>query len=216
MYTSSLEDCDASGRVDKLEEATSVWVANLQHQQHVSTRDTPSFDCFRSITVFLNPSLEITGTNCFQCIYHHTRCRFIYDLIKIYFYTRRMAATIYPDYPPVLDSEQLDYLLSNIKDWSILNGLAVRPSSSFVSEELDPSRCLAVTAPVTLFPSLFPRACFEEARAIQIAYNELYACIANNEEWLGEVVKEYACTFSMSPVPTTSCILGIFNQRAAI
>ena len=106
-----------------------------------------------------------------------------------------MAASIYPDYPPTLTSEQSDYLLSNIKDWSILNGLAVRPSPSFVSEKMDPSRSLAVTAPVTLFPSLFPRVCFEEARAIQTAYNELYACVANDEEWLGEVVKEYACIF---------------------
>lgn len=104
-----------------------------------------------------------------------------------------MAASIYPDYPPILTLEQSDYLLSNIKDWSILNGLVVRPSSSFVSEEIDPSRSLAVTAPVTLFPSLFPRACFEEAWALQTAYNELYACIANDEDWLGEVVKEYAC-----------------------
>lgn len=103
-----------------------------------------------------------------------------------------MAASIYPDYPPTLSSEQSDYLLSNIKDWSILNGLVVRPSTSFVSENIDPSRSLAVTAPVTLFPSLFPRACFEEARAIQTAYNELYACIANDEGWLGGVVKEYA------------------------
>ena len=106
-----------------------------------------------------------------------------------------MAASIYPDYPPALSKEQFDYLLSNIKDWSILNGLAVRPSLSYVSETIDPSRSLAVTAPVTLFPSLFPRACFEEAQAIQIAYNELYARIANDEEWLGEVVKEYACIF---------------------
>lgn len=105
-----------------------------------------------------------------------------------------MAALIY-DYPPKLTSEQSDYIVSNIKDWSILSGLAVRPSSSFVSEKIDPSRSLAVTAPVTLFPSLFPRECFEEARAIQTAYNELYACIANDEEWLGEVVKEYACIF---------------------
>ena len=104
-----------------------------------------------------------------------------------------MAASIYPDYPPALTQEQSDYLLSNIKDWSILNGLAVRPSSLFVPENMDPSRSLAVTAPVTLFPSLFPRACFDEARAIQTAYNELYASIANDEAWLGEVVKEYAC-----------------------
>ncbi len=64
-----------------------------------------------------------------------------------------------------------------------------------MSEEQDLLRSLATTAPVTLFPSLFPRACFEEGRAIQTAYNELYACIANDEEWLGEVVKEYACIF---------------------
>ena len=106
-----------------------------------------------------------------------------------------MAASIYPDYPPTLTSEQADYLLSNVKDWSILNGLAVRPSSSLIPQSIDPSRSLAVTAPVTLFPSLFPKACFEEARTIQTAYSELYACIADDEEWLGEVVQEYACTF---------------------
>lgn len=113
-----------------------------------------------------------------------------------------MAASIYPDYPPALTSEQSDYLLSNIKDWSILNGLAVRPSLSLVSERQDLLRSLAITAPVTLFPSLLPRACFEEGRAIQTAYNELYACIANDEEWLGEVVKEYALHFFVSLILT--------------
>jgi len=103
-----------------------------------------------------------------------------------------MAASIYPDYPPSLTSEQSEYLLSTIKDWSILNGLAVRPASSFVPENVDPSRSLAVTAPVTLFPSLFPRACFEEARAIQVAYNELYALVARDEQWLQGIVEEYA------------------------
>ena len=101
-----------------------------------------------------------------------------------------MAASIYPDYPPVLTSAQSEYLLSNLKDWSILNGLAVRPSSAFISREIDPSGSLAVTAPVTLFPSLFPRACFDEARAIQTAYNELYAAIAADETWLKEIVEE--------------------------
>ena len=117
-----------------------------------------------------------------------------------------MAASLYPDYPPNLTAEQLDYLLTNLKDWSILNGLAVRPSLSFVSESIDPSRSLAVTAPVTLFPSLFPRVCFEEARAIQKAYNELYALIARDEDWLQGIVEEYANTFhfccnARSPVP---------------
>ena len=106
-----------------------------------------------------------------------------------------MATSLYPDYPPNLTAEQSDYLLTNLKDWSILNGLAVRPSLSFVSEAVDPSRSLAVTAPVTLFPSLFPKFCFEEARAIQKAYNELYAVIARDEDWLREIVDEYANIF---------------------
>ena len=101
-----------------------------------------------------------------------------------------MAAAIYPEYPPELSPEQEKYLLSNLNEWSMANGLAVRPSSAFVSQEIDPSGVLAVTAPVTLFPSLFPRACFEEARFIQKAYNELYAAIARDEEWLGEIIQE--------------------------
>lgn len=101
-----------------------------------------------------------------------------------------MAASAHHDYPPELTSAQSEYLLSNIKDWSIYHGLAVRPSAAFVSKDVDPSRSLAVTAPVTLFPSLFPRACFKEAREIQVAYNELYASIARDEEWLQGIVEE--------------------------
>ena len=111
-----------------------------------------------------------------------------------------MAASIYPDFPPGLNAEQSDYLLSNLKDWSILNGLAVRPAQAFVPEAIDPSHALAVTAPVTLFPSLFAKSCFEEARAIQTAYNELYALIARDEAWLQQIVEEY----DLSPCPNTS------------
>lgn len=101
-----------------------------------------------------------------------------------------MAALIHPDYPPQLTNEQRDFLLSNIKDWSILNGLAVRPSPAFVPAEINQSGSVAVTAPVTLFPSLFPRSCFNEARAIQSSYNELYAAIARDRNWLKAIVEE--------------------------
>ena len=109
-----------------------------------------------------------------------------------------MAASIYPKYPPRLTPVQSEYLMANLKDWSILNGLAVRPPTTFVPEKVDPSHSLAVTAPVTLFPSLFPRACFDEARAIQTAYNEVYAAIASDEAWLREIVEEYGCPFVCS------------------
>ncbi|KAF2463727.1 glutathione synthetase large chain [Lindgomyces ingoldianus] len=101
-----------------------------------------------------------------------------------------MVPPLYPDYPPELSSAQEQYLLSNLKDWSIAHGLAVRPAPSFVPTSQDPSGALATTAPVTLFPSLFPRACFEEALAIQKAYNELYSAIARDEEWLQAIVEE--------------------------
>ena len=101
-----------------------------------------------------------------------------------------MAASIYPEYPPELSAAQQDYLLSNIKILSLLNGLAVRPSPAFVSNEVDPSESLAVTAPITLFPSLFPKTCFEEAKAIQKAYNALYSSISKDEAWLKIIVEE--------------------------
>ncbi|KAF2841548.1 glutathione synthetase-like protein [Patellaria atrata CBS 101060] len=102
-----------------------------------------------------------------------------------------MAGTsIYPKYPPDLNEERASFLLSNLKDWSIAHGLAVRPAPSFVESEKDPAGVLATTAPVTLFPSLFPRTCFEEGLEIAQAYNELYAAIIRDEEWLGNIITE--------------------------
>jgi hypothetical protein len=101
-----------------------------------------------------------------------------------------MSAEIYPPYPPTLTRPEEEYLLSNLKDWSIAHGLAVRPVETFVSKETDPAGALATTAPVTLFPSLFPRRCFEQAKAVSKAYNELYSAIAVDEAWLGEICEE--------------------------
>ncbi|KAK5166236.1 Glutathione synthetase [Saxophila tyrrhenica] len=97
---------------------------------------------------------------------------------------------MYPDYPPPLGGEQEKYLLNSLKDFSIAHGLAVRPTPSYVSPETDPAVALATTAPVTLFPSLFPRVCFEQARSVIGAYNELYSAIASDETWLGEIIGE--------------------------
>lgn len=94
------------------------------------------------------------------------------------------------DYPPTLSREEEQYLLSTLKDWSIAHGLAVRPAPSFVQPSQDPAGVLASTAPVTLFPSLFPQSCFEEGLAIQTAYNELYSAIARDESWLQTIVEE--------------------------
>lgn len=100
-----------------------------------------------------------------------------------------MTAFSYADYPPPISPEQKEYILDTIRNWSIQHGLAVRPSPSFVPEGTDESGLLATTAPVTLFPSPLPKACFEQARSLQTTYNELYAAISNDEDWIKETLK---------------------------
>ena len=101
-----------------------------------------------------------------------------------------MATDLYESYPPPLSAEREQYLVQTVKNWCIENGLAVRPSPSFVPDEANPQRVLATNAPVTLFPSPFPASCFEAARNVQTTYNELYAMIADDEAWLHENLKE--------------------------
>jgi glutathione synthase len=99
-------------------------------------------------------------------------------------------ASLYNPYPPNLTQEQTENLLFTLKDWTIAHGLAVRPSPELVSKDQDPQGVLAIPAPLTLFPSLFPKSCFKEAVGVQQAYNELYAKIAQDETWLGEIIQE--------------------------
>lgn len=101
-----------------------------------------------------------------------------------------MAESIYSNYPPDLSPVQQKFLVTFVKDWAIQNGLAVRPSPAIIPTGVDSNGVLATNAPVTLFPSPFPRTCFEEATALQEIYNELYATITCNEEWLGKIVEE--------------------------
>jgi hypothetical protein len=93
-------------------------------------------------------------------------------------------------YPPDISAQESEQLLSTIRDWSIAHGLAVRPPPNFVSSETDPHGVLATTAPVTLFPSPFPRTCFEQATSVQEAYNLLYASISRDEQFLQDIVQE--------------------------
>jgi glutathione synthase len=101
-----------------------------------------------------------------------------------------MSPNIEQPYPPDLTIAESEYLFSTIKDWSIANGLTVRPPPSVVATEADPHGVLATTAPVTLFPSPFPRICFQQAKSIQRAYNQLYSSIAQDETFLGDIAKE--------------------------
>ncbi|RDA88015.1 hypothetical protein CP532_3434 [Ophiocordyceps camponoti-leonardi (nom. inval.)] len=90
-----------------------------------------------------------------------------------------------PSLPPSLSDKELENLVRTVDDWSVANGLVVRPPPGLVAAE-----AAAVCAPVTLFPSPFPRGCFEQANAVQSAYNELYASVSRDEDFLADMVKQ--------------------------
>lgn len=101
------------------------------------------------------------------------------------------ADSLTPDtYPPAVDEEERARLVEVIKDWAIANGLAVRPPPTLITAEADPNGVLATNVPVTLFPSPFPQVCFDEAKAVQKAYNELYAKVSQDERFLSSMVEE--------------------------
>jgi len=94
-------------------------------------------------------------------------------------------ADILPSYPPSLDPKALDFLLTSLTDYCLSHGVTVRPQTPSEGNHL------ASHAPVTLFPSLFPRIAWEQAVKIQRTYNVLYARISNDVDWLGKIMDEY-------------------------
>jgi glutathione synthase len=101
-----------------------------------------------------------------------------------------MSSLQTPAYPPALSKAELDRLLDVVEDWTVVHGLTVRPPPTILDPQSEHSRVLATSAPITLFPSLYPRQCFEEARKVQQPYNELYARVSQDETYLAEVVQE--------------------------
>ncbi|KAI0128910.1 hypothetical protein BJ170DRAFT_352174 [Xylariales sp. AK1849] len=93
-------------------------------------------------------------------------------------------------YPPGITSAEGERLTEVVKDWAIAHGLTVRPPPTIVSAEADVGSILATAVPVTLFPSPFPQICFEQGIHVQKTYNELYASISQDEEFLAQIVAE--------------------------
>lgn len=93
-------------------------------------------------------------------------------------------------YPPALTTSEGERLVEVVKDWAAAHGLSVRPPPTVVSAETDPAGILSTAVPVTLFPSPFPQVCYDQGKVVQKAYNELYAAISQDEEFLAQIVKE--------------------------
>ncbi|ODV63532.1 glutathione synthase [Ascoidea rubescens DSM 1968] len=85
---------------------------------------------------------------------------------------------------PSLSSKQQDDLVYNLHHWSLGNGLVMFPPN-FKSYQ-------PVNAPVTLFPTPFPKNSFNDALRVQPLFNEIYSNISSlkNEEWLLNIISE--------------------------
>lgn len=100
------------------------------------------------------------------------------------------ASEAFEKYPPPLSEEQLSILTRIVRDWQLTNGSLLkvpRPAGEgSAHEDLE----TALPIGVSLFPSVLPKQCFEEARDLQHIYNALYAAIACDHEWLRDILKE--------------------------
>jgi glutathione synthase len=88
-------------------------------------------------------------------------------------------------YPPRLTDEQYATLVSDIKDWQITHGSLLK---LVYTDEENTVQCHPVGT--TLFPTLFPKELFHEAHQLQKVYNKLYAAVAEDDEWLFDVLKD--------------------------
>ncbi|KAG5985024.1 hypothetical protein E4U55_001960 [Claviceps digitariae] len=93
-------------------------------------------------------------------------------------------------YPPLLTDAEREALVQTVKDWASAHGLVVRPPPAVIAAEADPNSLAAVPAPVTLFPSGVIRHAFKKGLATQKAYNELYAAVSRDEDFLADIVKQ--------------------------
>ena len=100
---------------------------------------------------------------------NHKRCNHSFKTIK--------------SHPPTLPETELQGHISDVKDFQITHGSLLK----LVQHE-EPNTVPSVPIGVSLYPTPFPRVCFERACKLQQAYNKLYANIACDPTWLAEVL----------------------------
>ncbi|TPX72981.1 glutathione synthase [Spizellomyces sp. 'palustris'] len=97
-----------------------------------------------------------------------------------------MSSSTLPAYPPPLAQDQLDELRDHAVDWALAHGFVVRPAPSSVGNQTIP---VVTHAPFALFPSPFPRRCYEQALKLQPLFNALVESVAKDDLFLRETLE---------------------------
>lgn len=90
------------------------------------------------------------------------------------------TVTALPQWPPNVTDDQLRKLHEKAVAWSMSNGFVIVPAESY-------KRAFVSHAPLSLFPTPFPRQLFRLANTLQPILNSLYMRIAIDEEFLCKV-----------------------------
>lgn len=85
---------------------------------------------------------------------------------------------------PQLSEGQEDDLVHALHHYALSNGLVMYPVGFKPHSP--------VAAPVTLYPTPFPQQAFEKAQMVQEKFNELYAKVSSDVEWLSAVLDSFA------------------------
>lgn len=102
---------------------------------------------------------------------------------------------------PTVDKAHIkSEIIPEIAQWSLTNGLALATDKATVSK----------VAPTTVFPTPIPRQSFDQAKALQKPFNQLYAQIANSD-WL---IKETEQLAKVDP-DFTGKLLKLYQEKTA-
>ena len=108
-----------------------------------------------------------------------------------------MSTSCLPQWPPVLSQDELHALTVQAATYALSHGLlylprsippTAPPTTTGSTSTTVAAPTSAVHAPVSLFPSPFPRSLFHLAQRLQRTYNVLYARIAMDEAFLDEII----------------------------
>ncbi|SGZ58985.1 CIC11C00000003965 [Sungouiella intermedia] len=87
----------------------------------------------------------------------------------------------FKDFPTLSEKNQA-ILVERLLQWSLANGLVMYPPNFSIHS--------ANNAPITLFPTPFPKDLFERAVDVQQSFNKLYvSVVANQKKWLLDVIE---------------------------
>jgi hypothetical protein len=91
-----------------------------------------------------------------------------------------------PVWPPELSEEQRVAVSLRCTDYAISHSILYRPLP--VASTSKPPLDAAIHAPISLFPSPFPRQLYLKGQQLQPLYNDLYARIALDDAFLKRVI----------------------------